>query len=132
MDNHYDVIVAGGRCAGAATAMLLARGGLRVLVIEASRRGTDTLSTHALMPGGVLQLHRWCLLEAVVAAGAPTVRAGQFSYGDDVETVEVAAVGFRHAWEAAARVPVSDGHSCREHCDAAMVYDSGTDADDHW
>ena len=84
------------------------------------------------MPGGVLQLHRWGLLEAVVAAGSPAVRAGQFSYGDDVETVEVAAVGLRHAWEAAARVPVSDGHSCREHCDAAMVYDSGIDADDHW
>ena len=52
MDSHYDVIVVGGRCAGAATAMLLARGGLRVLVIEATQRGTDTLSTHALMRGG--------------------------------------------------------------------------------
>ena len=130
MDNHYDVIVVGGRCAGAATAMLLARGGLRVLVVESAKRGTDTLSTHALMRGGVLQLHRWGLLEAVVAAGTPAVRAGQFSYGDDVETVEVAAAGLRHVWEAAARVPVSDGHSCREHCDAAMVYDSGPDADE--
>ena len=70
-------------CAGAATAMLLARGGLRVLVIEAARRGTDTLSTHALMRGGVLQLHRWGLLDAVVAAGTPAIRATEFSYGDD-------------------------------------------------
>jgi glycine/D-amino acid oxidase-like deaminating enzyme len=31
MDPRYDVIVVGGRCAGAATAMLLARGGLHVL-----------------------------------------------------------------------------------------------------
>ncbi len=89
MDNHYDVIVVGGRCAGAATAMLLARGGLKVLIIEAARRGTDTLSTHALMRGGVLQLHRWGLLEAVVASGTPAIRATQFIYGDDVETVDI-------------------------------------------
>jgi flavin-dependent dehydrogenase len=89
MDDHYDVIVVGGRCAGAATAMLLARSGLRVLVVEAARQGTDTLSTHALMRGGVLQLHRWGLLEAVVAAGTPAIRATQFNYGDDVETVDI-------------------------------------------
>ena len=93
-------------------------------VDDAARGDTE------LMPGGVLQLHRWGLFEAVVGAGTPAVRAGQFSYGDDVETVEVAAAGLRHVWEAAARVPVSDGHSCREHCDAAMVYDSGPDADE--
>ena len=89
MDSHYDVIVVGGRVAGAATAMLLARGGLRVLVIEAARQGTDTLSTHALMRGGVLQLHRWGLLDAVVASGTPAIRATQFSYGDDIETVDI-------------------------------------------
>ena len=75
MDSHYDVIVVGGRCAGAATAMLLARGGLRVLVIEADpARAPTRLSTHALMRGGVLQLHRWGLLDAVVAAGTPAIR----------------------------------------------------------
>ena len=70
---HYDAIIVGGRCAGAATAMLLARGGMRVLVLEAARPGTDTLSTHALMRGGVLQLHRWDLLDAVVSAGTPAI-----------------------------------------------------------
>ena len=89
MDSHYDVIVVGGRCAGAATAMLLARGGLRVLVIEATQRGTDTLSTHALMRGGVLQLHRWGLLDSVVASGTPAIHATRFSYGDDDQTVEI-------------------------------------------
>jgi flavin-dependent dehydrogenase len=59
---HYDVVVAGARCAGAATAMLLAREGARVLLPDRSRYGTDTLSTHALMRGAVLQLHRWGLL----------------------------------------------------------------------
>ncbi|MBX7433948.1 FAD-dependent monooxygenase [Mycobacterium sp. Y57] len=89
MTDHYDAIVVGGRAAGAATAMLLARGGLRVLVIEATRRGTDTLSTHALMRGGVLQLHRWGLLETVTASGTPAIVATEFGYGDDVETVDI-------------------------------------------
>jgi flavin-dependent dehydrogenase len=93
MDHHYDAIVVGGRCAGAATAMLLARGGMRVLVVEAARPGTDTLSTHALMRGGVLQLHRWGLLDAVAAAGTPAIVATEFAYGDEIETVDIRAGG---------------------------------------
>ena len=89
MDQHYDAIIVGGRCAGAATAMLLARGGLRVLVIEAARPGTDTLSTHALMRGGVLQLHRWGLLDAVVDAGTPAIVSTEFAYGDEIDTVDI-------------------------------------------
>jgi flavin-dependent dehydrogenase len=89
MDHNYDAIVVGGRCAGAATAMLLARGGMRVLVIEAARPGTDTLSTHALMRGGVLQLHRWGLLGAVVAAGTPAIRSTEFEYGDEIEKIDI-------------------------------------------
>jgi 2-polyprenyl-6-methoxyphenol hydroxylase-like FAD-dependent oxidoreductase len=89
MDHHYDAIVVGGRPAGAGTAMLLARGGLRLLVVEAARAGTDTLSTHALMRGGVLQLHRWGLLDAVVAAGTPAIVATEFAYGDQIETVDI-------------------------------------------
>ena len=54
--SRYDAIVIGARCAGAATAMLLARSGLRVLVADRSEYGADTLSTHALMRGAVLQL----------------------------------------------------------------------------
>src|SRR3954452_5164613 len=90
MDHYYDAIVVGGRPAGAATAMLLARGGMRVLVVEAARPGADTLSTHALMRGGVLQLHRWGLLDAVVDAGTPAIRATEFAYGDEeVETIAI-------------------------------------------
>ena len=69
--DRYDVIIAGARCAGASTAMLLARQGLRVLVVDPAKRGTDTLSTHALMRGGVLQLHRWGVLDAIRSAGTP-------------------------------------------------------------
>ena len=67
--------------------MLLARRGLRVLVVDPLRYGSDTLSTHALMRGGVLQLHRWGLLDAVRQAGTPRIGSTTFHYGD--RTVEV-------------------------------------------
>ena len=86
---HYDVIIAGARCAGAATALLLARQGARVLVLDKSRYGTDTLSTHALMRGAVLQLHRWGLLPAVAGAGTPPVRSTTFHLADAVTTIPV-------------------------------------------
>lgn len=87
---HYDAIVVGARCAGAATALLTARAGLRVLVVDRAGYGSDTLSTHALMRGAVLQLHRWGLLDGVVASGAQPVRRTVFHYGDDrVVDVEV-------------------------------------------
>jgi 2-polyprenyl-6-methoxyphenol hydroxylase-like FAD-dependent oxidoreductase len=79
----WDVIIIGARVAGASTALLLARAGLRVLVVERSRRGSDTVSTHALMRGGVLQLHRWGLMDRVTATGAPPVRRVTFHYGHD-------------------------------------------------
>lgn len=79
---HWDAIVVGARCAGAATAMLLARAGLDVLVLDAGRAGTDTLSTHALMRAGVVQLHRWDLLEEIIDSGTPEIRGTDFSYSD--------------------------------------------------
>ena len=54
-----DVVIVGARCAGAATALLIARAGGRVLVVDREEYGTDTPSTHALMRGAVLQLRRW-------------------------------------------------------------------------
>ena len=87
--NRYDVVIAGARCAGASTAMLLARQGLRVLVVDPASRGSDTLSTHALMRGGVLQLHRWGLLDAIRAAETPTIRTTTFHYGDEAIEVSI-------------------------------------------
>lgn len=85
--SDYDVIVVGGRVAGAATALLLARAGARVAVVERSPVGTDTVSTHALMRAGVLQLNRWGVLEAVQASGTPAVRRTLFHYPG--QTVQV-------------------------------------------
>lgn len=86
---HYDAVVVGARVAGAATAMLLARAGLRVLVVDRSRRGSDTLSTHALMRAGVMQLHRWGVLPRLVAAGTPPIRRTTFHYGSEPVQVEI-------------------------------------------
>jgi flavin-dependent dehydrogenase len=79
----YDVVVVGARAAGAATAMLLARQGRRVLVLDRGNYGADTVSTHGLMRGAVLQLHRWGLLDRIVAAGTPPIRRTTFVYGHD-------------------------------------------------
>lgn len=87
--DRYDVAIAGARCAGASIAMLLARRGYRVLVVDPSRPGSDTLSTHALMRGGVLQLHRWGLLDRIREAGTPPVRTTTFHYGDDAVEVPI-------------------------------------------
>jgi 2-polyprenyl-6-methoxyphenol hydroxylase-like FAD-dependent oxidoreductase len=77
----YDVIVVGGRVAGSATAMLLARTGLRVLVVDRASFPSDTLSTHQVQLPGVARLRRWGLLEEVVASGAPPARHVRFDVG---------------------------------------------------
>jgi len=85
----HDVIVVGARVAGAATAMLLARQGLRVLVVDRDRYGADTLSTHALMRGSVFLLSRWGVLDRVIEAGTPPIRRTRFDYGSDSVTVNI-------------------------------------------
>jgi flavin-dependent dehydrogenase len=87
--DRYDVVIVGARCAGAATAMLLARQGLRVLVLERARPGSDTLSTHAFMRGGVVQLRRWGLLDRIISAGTPPIRRTRFHYGDETVSVSI-------------------------------------------
>jgi flavin-dependent dehydrogenase len=84
-----DAVIVGARCAGAATALLLARGGARVVVLDKGRYGTDTLSTHALMRGAVLQLSRWGLLPAIVEHGTPAVTATTFEYSQGAVTVPI-------------------------------------------
>jgi 2-polyprenyl-6-methoxyphenol hydroxylase-like FAD-dependent oxidoreductase len=82
---HVDVLVVGARCAGAATAMLLARAGHQVVMVDRSQPSTDTNSTHSLVRGGVVQLARWGLLDEVVATGAPEIRSVSFHHEGEVE-----------------------------------------------
>jgi 2-polyprenyl-6-methoxyphenol hydroxylase-like FAD-dependent oxidoreductase len=78
---RFDVIVVGARVAGAATAMLLARQGLRVLAVDRASFPSDTVSSHQLqVPGGAL-LNRWGLLDKLTAAGTPPARRVRLDAG---------------------------------------------------
>ncbi|GAA2924020.1 NAD(P)/FAD-dependent oxidoreductase [Streptomyces enissocaesilis] len=75
----YDVIVVGARCAGAATARLLARAGRRVLLLDRADFPSDTLSTQYIHQPGLARLHRWGLLDDVLATGAPSLTRVSFT-----------------------------------------------------
>jgi len=79
----HDVVVVGARAAGAATALMLARLGHDVLVLDRSDLPSDTISTHQLSRTGVVALHRWGLLDEVVASGAPAIRQVSFQNIDN-------------------------------------------------
>jgi flavin-dependent dehydrogenase len=76
---RHDVVLVGGRVAGSATAMLLARLGHDVAVVERATFPSDTVSTHAIARSGVVQLSRWGLLDEVLDSGAPAIRQVTFN-----------------------------------------------------
>lgn len=79
----YDAIVVGGRCGGAATAMLLARQGHKVLIVDQAALPSDVrLSTHLIWHAGVDLLHKWGLLEAVKATGCPLLTSFSLDLGE--------------------------------------------------
>ena len=80
----YDAIIVGARCAGSPTAMLLARKGYRVLLLDRSTFPSDILSTHYIHQSGIDRLKRWGLLERVAASNCPPVRKGKFDFGSIV------------------------------------------------
>jgi 2-polyprenyl-6-methoxyphenol hydroxylase-like FAD-dependent oxidoreductase len=69
----YDAIIVGARCAGSPTAMLLARKGFDVLLVDRATFPSDTISTHILWPHGAEVLARWGLLNTLAATGAPPI-----------------------------------------------------------
>jgi flavin-dependent dehydrogenase len=77
--SRHDVVVVGGRVAGSATAMLLARLGHDVVVVDQASFPSDTVSTHSLARSGVVQLRRWGLLDDVLDSGAPAIRQVTFN-----------------------------------------------------
>jgi 2-polyprenyl-6-methoxyphenol hydroxylase-like FAD-dependent oxidoreductase len=81
MTQTFDAIVVGARCAGSPTAMLLARKGYQVLLVDRASFPSDTVSTHLLHPLGVQALSRWGLLDRLVATGCPPIHTYRFDFG---------------------------------------------------
>jgi 2-polyprenyl-6-methoxyphenol hydroxylase-like FAD-dependent oxidoreductase len=81
MSKAFDAVVVGARCAGAPTAMLLARKGYRVLLVDRATFPSDTVSTHILHPLGALALSRWGLLDRLAATGCPPMHTYAFDFG---------------------------------------------------
>jgi flavin-dependent dehydrogenase len=78
---NYDAIVIGARAAGSPAAMLLARKGHDVLVVDRAHFPSDTLSTHVLHAPGVAALKRWGLLDAVIESGCPAITGYRLDFG---------------------------------------------------
>ena len=81
MNTAYDAIVVGARCAGSPTAMLLARKGYRVLVVDRATFPSDTVSSHVVHPMGAAALARWGLLDRLAATGCPPIHTYAFDFG---------------------------------------------------
>src|SRR2546423_8770394 len=77
----YDVIVIGARVAGSPTAMLLARKGYRVLLVDQATFPSDTMSTHHVHRAGVARLRRWGLLDQLLQTDTPRIKKWTFDVG---------------------------------------------------
>ena len=78
----YDAIVIGARCAGAVTAMLLARHGHRVLLLERGTIPSDAHQGHFIHKHGPQRLADWGLLERVVGTNCPPLTTHLTDFGD--------------------------------------------------
>src|SRR5262245_31177553 len=78
----YDAIVVGARCAGASTAMLLARRGHKVLLVDRATFPSEIPHGHFIHRHGPARLQRWGLLDRIVASGCPAVRTMTTDFGD--------------------------------------------------
>lgn len=91
--HRHDVVVVGARAAGAATALLLARLGHDVVLLDRAVFPADTMSTHQIARAGVVQLQRWGLLDALLSTGAPPIRQVAFtsSTGTTIRAIKAKA-----------------------------------------
>lgn len=84
MNESFDVIVVGARCAGAPLATMLARDGLGVCLVDKDRFPSDTLSTHGIQPTGIQVLERIGVLDSLIKVAPPILRLRMVF--DDVAT----------------------------------------------
>jgi flavin-dependent dehydrogenase len=78
----YDAIIVGARCAGSPTAMLLARKGYRILLVDRATFPSDTVSTHLIWQTGTAHLKQWGLLARVAGSNCPLISKVTFDFGE--------------------------------------------------
>lgn len=132
----YDAIIIGARCAGSPLAMLLARKGYRVLLLDKAAFPSDTISTHHIHQPGVARLKRWGLLEKIQASNCPPTTGIRFDVGPfAIEgtpppadgTVEAYAPRRRILDKILADAAVEAGAELRERFSVEeLTYDGGT------
>jgi 2-polyprenyl-6-methoxyphenol hydroxylase-like FAD-dependent oxidoreductase len=77
----YDALIVGARCAGSPTAMLLARKGYRVLLVDRATFPSDAPRNHVIHAPGIARLKQWGLLDKVIASNCPPLRHITFDLG---------------------------------------------------
>jgi flavin-dependent dehydrogenase len=131
----YDAIVVGARCAGATTAMLLARSGHRVLLLDRTRFPSDTMSTHYVHQPAIARLASWGLLDQLKATGCPPLNIARWQLADVcLEGCAPAVGGLRAAFgprrfvldTLLASAAAASGAELREGCNVTeLVWEEG-------
>jgi flavin-dependent dehydrogenase len=78
----YDAIVVGARCAGAPTALLLARSGCKVLLVDRATFPSDIPHGHLIHRNGPVRLAAWGLLDRITATSCPAISSITTNFGD--------------------------------------------------
>lgn len=113
----YDALIIGGRPAGSATAMLLARKGYRVLLVEKASVPSDVPRGHFIHVPGVALLKKWGLLDKVIATNCPPARQISFNLGSFALTAAVPPID-----------GVDVGYAPRHEIIDALLYEAAKEA----
>ncbi|WUV13489.1 NAD(P)/FAD-dependent oxidoreductase [Streptomyces sp. NBC_01485] len=131
---EYDVVVVGARCAGAPTAMLFARTGYKVLLLDRAAFPADTLSTLYIQQPGVARLSGWGLLDKVRETGCPPLDRVVYELGDvrlagcanPIGAVSQAYAPRRHLLDQIlVDGAVAAGVEFRDHCSVSGLLEEG-------
>ncbi|MGD0118974.1 MAG: FAD-dependent monooxygenase, partial [Candidatus Binatus sp.] len=90
MHTHPEVVIVGAGIGGSALAIMLARAGIAVTVVEKSLVHVDHVRGEWLAPWGVAEAQRLGLYETLIAAGGHHL-GRHIPYGDDVDAVTAEA-----------------------------------------
>ena len=88
----YDAIVVGARCAGSPLAMLLARQGHKILLVDKASFPSDIMSTHGAKSPAVEKLREWGLLDSVLASNCPPIHTLHVDLGPFALTGAVSGI----------------------------------------